>query len=48
MTDDIRALLDEAVLLLRAAGDVLEIEGRHVLPVNMRKLADDMDKELAK
>lgn len=48
MTDDIRRMLDEAVVLMRNAAMILEQEGYHRNPEAMRKLADEMDKELEK
>jgi len=48
MTDELKALIDEAILLMRGAAGLLETDGYHVIPVNMRKLCDELDKELAK
>jgi len=48
MTDKLKALIDEAVLLMRHASDTLEVEGYYVTPTAMRKLCDELDKELAK
>lgn len=48
MSEDMKRMLDEAVILMRSAADFLEMEGRYVLPEAMRKWSGEADSMLEK